>query len=162
MMERLAQLLRASLRHTSESMVTLEQELTFLDDYLAIESARFEGRITVSVQAADDLLSFARARLSTPAFGRECYPTRRLQASDRRPCCSPPPAREGQTLRLRVQDNGVGLPCQWEFPRDAGLGLRNIASRLGHLYGRSNLLQIAPVLPEGVEVIVEVPLEPKP
>src|SRR6185437_6556331 len=63
MMERLAQLLRASLRHTTETTVTLGEELTFLDDYLAIESARFEGRIAVSVDAAENLLA-----LCVPGF----------------------------------------------------------------------------------------------
>jgi hypothetical protein len=36
--------------------------LTFLDDYLAIESARFEERITVSVHANDDLMGCGGAK----------------------------------------------------------------------------------------------------
>jgi hypothetical protein len=46
LMEQLGQLPRISLRHASTPLVTLAEELTFLDDYLAIESVRFEGRIT--------------------------------------------------------------------------------------------------------------------
>jgi len=160
MMEHLAQLLRASLHYTSESMVTLGQELTFLDDYLAIESARFEGRITVSVQVAGDLLP-----LRVPGFLLQPLVENAIRHGVAKRLagghvevtawC------EGPTLRLRVQDNGVGLPGQWQFPRDAGIGLRNIASRLEHLYGRTNLLQIAPAIPGGVEVTIEVPLEHK-
>ena len=56
LMAQLGDLLRASLRHASQPLVTLGEELTFLDDYLAIESARFEGRMHVSVRADDDLL----------------------------------------------------------------------------------------------------------
>jgi hypothetical protein len=56
LMEQLGQLLRASLRHATTPLVTLAEELTFLDDYLAIETVRFEGRINVSVQADDDTL----------------------------------------------------------------------------------------------------------
>jgi two-component system LytT family sensor kinase len=52
-MERLGQLLRASLRHTATPLVPLAEELTFLDDYLAIEMARFEGRIAVVVLLKD-------------------------------------------------------------------------------------------------------------
>ena len=44
-MAQLGDLLRASLRHASQPLVTLGEELTFLDDFLAIESARFEGRV---------------------------------------------------------------------------------------------------------------------
>ena len=43
LMAQLGDLLRASLAHASQPVVTLGEELTFLDDYLAIESARFEG-----------------------------------------------------------------------------------------------------------------------
>ena len=56
LMAQLGDLLRASLRHTAQPLVTLGEELTFLDDFLAIESARFEGRLQVSVDADDDLL----------------------------------------------------------------------------------------------------------
>jgi two-component system, LytTR family, sensor kinase len=50
LMEQLGQLLRASLRHATTPLVTFAEELTFLDDYLAIETVRFEGRISVSVR----------------------------------------------------------------------------------------------------------------
>jgi hypothetical protein len=45
LMEQLGQLLRMSLRHAATPLVTLAEELAFLDDYLAIESVRFEGRL---------------------------------------------------------------------------------------------------------------------
>jgi signal transduction histidine kinase len=158
MMERLAQLLRASLRYTSESMVTLGQELAFLEDYLAIESARFEGRITVSVQAADNLLA-----LRVPGFLLQPLVENAIRHGVAKRVAGGHVEvsawHEGQTLWIRVRDNGAGLPDQWQFPRDAGIGLRNIASRLEHLYGRTNLLQIGPAIPEGVEANVEVPLE---
>ncbi len=63
LMGQLGDLLRASLTHANRPLVTLGEELTFLDDYLAIESARFEGRIAVSVKADDDLL-----KVMVPSF----------------------------------------------------------------------------------------------
>ena len=38
-------------------------------------------------------------------------------------------------LKIRVRDDGVGLPADWSFERDAGVGLRNVADRLEHIYG---------------------------
>ena len=52
--------------------------------------------------------------------------------------------RGGATVTLRVRDDGVGLPAGWQFDRDAGVGLRNVASRLEHLYGRADLLRVVP------------------
>ena len=48
--------------------------------------------------------------------------------------------RSGAGLPIRVRDDGVGLPPGWSFERDAGVGLRNVSARLGHLCGRPGLI----------------------
>ena len=68
--------------------------------------------------------------------------------------------RNGSTVALRVRDDGVGLPQGWQFDRDAGVGLRNVASRLEHLYGSSNLIHVAPNGSRGVAVHIELPVRP--
>jgi signal transduction histidine kinase len=65
-------------------------------------------------------------------------------------------------LHLRVRDNGVGLCLGWEFERNAGIGLRNIASRLEHLYGGADPLRLTPIPSGGVDVQVDLPLTPLP
>ena len=64
------------------------------------------------------------------------------------------------TLSVRVRDDGVGLPAEWSFERDAGVGLRNVAARLEHIYGRPGLLRVVPVATGGVEVRIDLPREP--
>ena len=64
------------------------------------------------------------------------------------------------TLSVRVRDDGVGLPAEWNFERDAGVGLRNVAARLEHIYGRPGLLRVVPLAAGGVEVQIDVPREP--
>jgi len=61
---------------------------------------------------------------------------------------------------VRVRDDGVGLPPEWNFERDAGVGLRNVAARLEHIYGRPGLLRVVPLAAGGVEVQIDVPREP--
>jgi sensor histidine kinase YesM len=61
------------------------------------------------------------------------------------------------TIRVRVRDDGVGLPAGWDFGRDAGVGLRNVAARLEHLYGRPGLLRLVPVASGGVDVQIDLP-----
>ena len=63
-------------------------------------------------------------------------------------------------LKIRVRDDGVGLPAEWSFERDAGVGLRNVAARLEHIYGTPNLLKLVPVATGGVEVQIDVPGPP--
>jgi two-component system LytT family sensor kinase len=152
-------LLRASLRHAAQPLVTLGEELTFLDDFLAIESARFEGRLHVSVHAADDLLpvmvpSFLLQPLVENAIRHGVGP--RLSGGRVEVTATG----DRSALRIRVRDDGVGLPPEWSFDRDAGVGLRNVAARVEHLYGRPGLLRVIRLAAGGVEVQIDLPGEP--
>ena len=157
LMGQLGDLLRASLTHASRPLVSLGEELTFLDDYLAIELARFEGRLTVAVHADEDLLD-----ASVPSFLLQPLVensirhgiSRRLSGGHIEVKVSG----DGAMLRAQVRDNGVGLPPGWEFERNAGVGLRNVASRLEHLYRRPDALRIAAVPSGGVQIDIELPL----
>jgi two-component system LytT family sensor kinase len=157
LMEQLGGLLRASLTHASRPLVTLGEELTFLDDYLAIEAARFGDRITVAVTADDDLLdvmvpSFVLQPLVENAIRHGVAP----RAAGGRVDVTA--ARRGSMLALRVRDDGIGLPAGWQFHRGAGVGLRNVAARLEHQFGRADLLCVAPIPSGGVDVQLEVPV----
>ena len=161
LMERLADLLRASLKLSSRPMVTLADELTFLDDYLAVESARFEGRVTVSVNADDEALnvmvpSFLLQPLVENAIRHGVVP--RVSGGH----VEVEAVRNESTLHLQVRDNGVGLCAGWDFERNAGIGLRNVARRLEHLYGVADLLRLTPIQSGGVDVQLDLPLTPMP
>jgi two-component system, LytTR family, sensor kinase len=158
LMAQLGDLLRASLRHAAQPLVTLGEELTFLDDFLAIESARFEGRLHVSVRANDDDLP-----LKVPSFLLQPIVENALRhgvgprlAEGRVEVIA---ARNGSALHICVRDDGLGLPAGWNFADHAGIGLKNVATRLQHLYGRKDLLQVAPRPSGGVEVRMELPID---
>jgi signal transduction histidine kinase len=157
LMGQLGDLLRASLAHAARPLVTLGEELTFLDDYLAIESARFEGRLMVSVHVDDDLVhatvpGFLFQPLVENAIRHGVAP--RLSGGSVEVSAT----REGSVLKLRVRDDGVGLPAGWQLHTNAGVGLGNVASRLEHLYGQRNLLRIVPRPSGGVDVQLDLPL----
>jgi signal transduction histidine kinase len=67
--------------------------------------------------------------------------------------------RAGSTITLRVRDNGVGLPPGWPRQREAGVGLKNVAARLEHVYGRPGLLRIEPAPGGGVDVRIDIPAD---
>jgi LytS/YehU family sensor histidine kinase len=157
LMARLGDLLRASLAHTARPLVPLGEELTFLDDYLSIESARFEDRITVSVDVDEDVVdvavpSFLLQPLVENAIRHGLAPRvagGHIDVSARR---------SGRSVVLSVRDDGVGLPVGWSPADGGGIGLGNLKSRLLALYGRDDLLSIANRDTGGVQVSVEVPL----
>ena len=156
LMAQLGDLLRASLRHTAQPLVTLGEELTFLDDFLAIESARFEGRLAFSVRADEALMN-----VQVPGFLLQPLVENAIRhgvggrVSGGR--VEVTVAGTPSSLSIRVRDDGVGLPDDWSFDRHAGVGLRNVAARLAHLYGRPNLLTLAPVAGGGAEARIDLP-----
>jgi sensor histidine kinase YesM len=157
LMEQLGDLLRASLTHTETAMVALGKELTFLDNYLAIETARFDGRIAVAVDADDNALelpvpSFLLQPLVENAFRHGVAP--RLAGGH----IDVTATRESDVLLLRVRDDGLGLTPGWHIDRDSGVGLSNLRSRLEQLYSRTDLLHVRPGNPRGVDVEVRIPI----
>jgi signal transduction histidine kinase len=158
LMGQLGSLLRASLAHANRPLVTLAEELTFLDDYLAIESARFEGRVVVTVDADDDLLDrtvpgFLLQPIVENAIRHGVGP--RLSGGRVEVTAT----KAGSAIALRVRDDGVGVPAGWSFDRHAGVGLNNVASRLKHLYGRAELLAVRPRPEGGVDITMTIPSE---
>ena len=156
LMAQLGELLRASLDHAARPEVTLAQELAFLEAYLGIERARFEDRLTVEVQADEAVLGacmpvFLLQPLVENAIKHGIV---RRTAHGR---VDVEAWREGDMLRLRVRDDGVGLPSGWRLDRNAGVGLRNAEERLQRLYPGAHRLHVAPRPSGGVIVEVTIP-----
>ena len=156
LMGQLGSLLRAALGHATRPLVTLGEELTFLDDYLAIESARFEDRIVVTVDVDDDILcrpvpGFLLQPIVENAIRHGVAPRMsggRVEITA---------AKAGPAICLRVRDDGAGLPEGWSVGTHAGVGLKNVASRLEHLYRRKDLLTVRSRPEGGVDVAITIP-----
>ena len=132
MTERLAECFRYALAKHARDLSTLDEELGFARQYLEIEQVRFGDRLRVQLSRGD-------------ALGNEAVPSLLLQpllenairhglAPVREGGCVTVQAhREGDRLRLSVEDDGVGLQPN---PRD-GVGLRNVQERLRTLYAQA-------------------------
>lgn len=157
MLEQLGDLLRLSLEHADEQEIPLERELAFVDRYLQLQLARFGDRLEVDVQVEPHVLhamvpTFILQPLVENAITHGTSKQLRkgrieLQASS-----------EGPRLRVRVRDNGAGLPPGWDIERSAGIGIANTRERLSHLYGTDQSLSVSPVSAGGVQVDLSLPL----
>jgi two-component system, LytTR family, sensor kinase len=156
MVTHLSDFLRATLRHADVQEVRLEQELEFLESYLAIMKARFEERLQVAVDVPQ-------------AVRRALVPHLLLQplVENSVTHSMADPARAGMIhlsasgadgrLVLTVTDNGPGLAAaEGDGPR-RGVGLSNTAERLRHLYGTEYRLTLDEAPGGGVRVTVEIP-----
>jgi len=131
MLARLSDFLRLTLDRDLDQEVTLAEELEFVRRYLEIEKIRFEDRLTVSVDVAQDTTA---ARVPTLAL-------QPLVENAIHHGIAPRPKggsiairarRDNGTLHISVADDGVAA-CG-DHPRER-IGLANTRKRLEQLYG---------------------------
>lgn len=149
---RLAAFFRATLASEPNAMVSLEEELDVLGAYLDIEAARFGDRLRVDIELPDDLI---HARV--PHFLLQPLAENAIKhgvAPSKRPVTLSVTARADRgRLTVAVRDDGAG----GAGAAGEGVGLRNVAGRLGALYGEAATFQ-AEKLATGFQAVVELPL----
>jgi two-component system LytT family sensor kinase len=138
----------------------LADELQFLDDYLAIQKARFGDRLILEVDAPAECLALSvPCLLLQPlvenairhAAARRAGPTRIAVRA----------WRQADRLELEVHDDGPGSSGRTS---GTGVGLSNTRLRLDQLYGSDHQFQFEGSAPPwgGVRVRIGVPMRPPP
>jgi hypothetical protein len=154
---RLSELLRLSLDRSDTHEVPLRDELGFLERYLEIEQARFGERLRVDFVVPQELRdAFVPALVLQPIVENAIrHGIERREEAGR---ITIEARRQNGRLELIVTDNGPGLLSgQTTFQRE-GIGLSNTRSRLQHLYGDCQSVQLRQAKPEGIEVLISLPL----
>ncbi|MCP3143445.1 sensor histidine kinase [Pyxidicoccus xibeiensis] len=157
MLARLGDLLRHSLESGDRQEVTLREELAALAPYLDIERTRFGSRLEVEWSLAPDVLEarvphLALQPLVENAIRHGLAP--RAEPGRVRICAE----RDGEALRVQVQDDGMGLPATSLPRRGGGVGLSNLRARLATLYGSRAVLELRPGIPRGAVAELRLPL----
>jgi len=154
MIEHLGDLLRLSLATHSKPTIALQEELAFLDHYLAIQKIRFGSSLRVEINIAPDVqLALVPSMFLQPlvenAIRHGLSPragggTILLQAH-----------RQGDQLHVGVLDDGIGLP---RHPQ-TGLGLSVTRERVAGLHPQgSSHFSIHPRPEGGTAVEISFPL----
>lgn len=153
----LSDLLRHALEHSNQQEVELKEEINFLRLYLNIQQMRFSDRLQVQFEVDPNTSSAMVPSLILQPLVENAlrHGIGRSVASGLVGVSSQV---EGDSLKLRVFDNGEGLPLNWQLKSSSGIGLANTAARLQQLYGDSHRLDISNRPQGGVEVIVVLPL----
>jgi two-component system LytT family sensor kinase len=154
---KLSNILRRLLRK-HESFVPLREELEFIDDYLAIEVARYGRENLQIVKEIDEatLSSFVPSMLLQPIVENSIKHglAPKLTGGEIRIRTS----RADGKLTIEVEDNGVGIPRpRLERMPEAGIGISNVRERLKVLYGEGYRLDIQSESGRGTLIRIEVP-----
>jgi two-component system LytT family sensor kinase len=159
---RLARVFRHVLANSARPLISLREEVEFLETYLQIEEARFGNRLVV--QFAID-----------PAVAMDQIPTLILQPiveNALKHGLGPKTGQghlwisaegQGSQMRLRVEDDGVG-PTNGNSKRNGsatpkGVGLENVAQRLSVLYQDQSRLTMEKREAGGTRVTILLPRE---
>jgi hypothetical protein len=162
---RLTELLRAVLRRSSAEYVTLQEEIEIIEAYLAIERARFEERLQVTIDIPTELRTLRVPPLLLQplvenAIKHGVSPLRRggqvtITARVERVTGGAEPV---PRLTLVVSDSGVGIDAQGDaWRRSSGVGLANIERRLARHFGDAATLRVTGAPGHGTTVAVSLP-----
>jgi two-component system, LytTR family, sensor kinase len=160
---RLARVFRHVLANSARPLISLHEEMEFLETYLQIEEARFGSRLQVKI-AVD------------PAVAMEQIPSLMLQPiveNALKHGLGPKPGpghlwitaeADGNQVRLRVEDDGVGpaigvLQRNGSNGQSNGVGLENVAQRLHALYQDQGRMTIEVRQAGGTRVTILLPRE---
>ncbi len=155
MLELLGELLRQVLTGDERQEVPLDEELRFLDDYLAIAQIRFSDRLRI-VRSVESAVSsalvpqFILQPLVENALRHgigESVTGGTIEIGARREGA-------GDDLLLWVGDDGPGLSGT---PNAGGVGLRNTRERIETLYGARATLELMPRPGGGTLASVRIP-----
>jgi two-component system LytT family sensor kinase len=154
--ERLGNLLRLSMESGGRQLVTLEEELALLDEYLAIEEIRFRDRLHVVRRIEPDVRTALVPSLILQPLVENAVThglARRLGAS----LLEIAARRDGEQLSIAVRDDGQGVPPGWTVAAGAGRSLRNVVDRLRVLYAGSARFEVANSATGGAVALMRLP-----
>lgn len=155
MIERLSELLRITLHKVGQQEVELAEELEYLHAYLDIEQVHFGDRLRIEYRIdAGAMDALVPTLILQPLVENSIR--HGLEPMVRPGTLTIEVQADGDTLWVRVRDDGAGLPKNWK--RREGVGLSNTRSRIDRLYGEQAALTVRDNPGGGVLVDIYIPL----
>lgn len=164
MVEALGGLIRSSI--SKEDIVTLGEELQILNNYITIQSMRYEERLQFSMEIDDGVLDCCLPKMTLQPIVENAvkYGLERMVGV----CTIKVSAREERgILVLSVEDSGPGLDPDIldrlrtgaVVPKGAGIGLANIDDRIKMVFGEEYGVTVLGAAKQGTKVCVRLPIE---
>ena len=149
-------ILSTTLERKAPAKVPFVEELRIVESYLAIQKVRFADRLEFNIEATPEALEglvpcFVLQPIVENAIKHGIAP---LEAGGRIETCV---KRVGDTLWMRVRDNGCGLPDS--SAKGHGIGIQNIRERLNYFYRDAYQFDAVALVEGGYQVTIQIPYE---
>ncbi|MFD2166712.1 sensor histidine kinase [Thalassotalea euphylliae] len=159
MVTKLSEFLRYSLDKDPMKRVTLTSELHALELYLDIEKVRFEERLSVSLNIADDCQNALVPSMILQPLAENSIKYA-IAVKENGGTITVSVNRFGNDLLLELADDGPGAEIKnGNLHRENGVGLANTRERLTALYKDNYSLVVSNNVPSGVKVNIRIPYE---
>jgi two-component system LytT family sensor kinase len=155
MLEQLSCLLRLSLERGESQLVSLREELDFVELYLGMQGQRYAGRVTQSVHCDPELYDALVPSMILQPIVENAY-VHGISKTDAKSILSIEGGRDGDQLRICVTNGGIGLRARSGGRR--GVGLHNVESRLELHYGASATFEIIESDQTTVKATIALPI----
>lgn len=163
MITQLGDILRQVLQNENRHIVSLAEEVQFLENYLAIEQVRFQDRLIIDFDVAPDTLAAQIPNLLLQPLvenalkhglankvenGRLDLRARKIEQKGKLP-----------ELVITIEDNGIGFdPLEYKASAEQGLGLLNVEKRLQRHYPENYQLELRSSPGSGCTIFIQIPL----
>ncbi|MFA3790489.1 sensor histidine kinase [Aliiglaciecola sp. SL4] len=159
MVSRLSDFLRYSLDKDPIKKISLKHEIQALELYLEIEKVRFDERLEVEWDIADDCKdALVPSLILQPIIENAIkYAISKMEKGGKIKVVA---KSFGRDLMLEVSDNGPGADIEnGQLNRSNGVGLPNIQERLNSLYSNNFSYVVSHNHPTGLKVSIRIPFE---
>lgn len=164
----LGELMRSNVAMKSRQKLPLRQEMDYVEYYLSLQRARFEGlRCQIDIEDSS-LMQCLVPKLTLQPVVENSF-VHGIEKNGRAGDIRISVWEEENALMLRVKDNGVGFdPTAWRTARPSGgtgahrtsgVALSNIQRRIELLYGPGYGLDVKSAVGQGTSVTITLPLE---
>lgn len=169
MVHEFSDMMRYLLRKNNQGLITLNQELTYVKNYMSIQTVRMGNRFTYSIDIPDRYLNVVCPFLVLQPLvenffnyvvePRDMVSELTITATD-----------DGENVIIQLQDNGDGISPEniatilsgERNQQKGGIGIHNIMNRMTLLFGEDYQLELtSPYQPMmGTTITLKFPLEP--
>jgi len=158
MLEQLSSLMRITLERGDAQLITLRDEIEFIETYMDMQARRYAGRIEQEINIDPELYDALVPSMILQPIVENAYihGLSKVTLGELRLDVE----RSGKNMQMRVINSGIGLR-QGTMPKSEGhaVGLSNIKHRLKLHYGDNALFSITELDFSRVQVMVRIPLQ---
>jgi len=159
MLEQMSSLLRMTLERRDAQLISLHDEIEFIETYLAMQDRRYTGRIVRTLSVDPELHDALVPAMILQPIVENAF-VHGLSKLDRGGELTVEISRHGEHIRTCITNSGVGLLNGTNGSiAGHGVGLSNLKNRLRLHYGDDGSFLISEVDPTHVRVSIEFPLQ---